>query len=109
MIENESGHIFNVCSVAALKAYDNGGGYSVSKFALDGLSQNLRHELKPKGIKVTTVYPGAVLTDSWGDYDNTDKRIMEDTDVATMVVAASKLSMQAVVESIVLRPQLGDL
>ncbi len=109
MIEKKTGHIFNICSVAALKAYDNGGGYSVSKFAMDGLSKNLRHELKGKGVKVTTVYPGAVLTDSWGDFDNSDSRIMEATDISKMVFAASKLSMQAVVESIIIRPQLGDL
>jgi hypothetical protein len=50
-----------------------------------------------------------VLTDSWGDFDNSAKRIMEASDVAAMVLAASKLSAQAVVEEIVLRPQLGDL
>jgi short-subunit dehydrogenase len=72
-------------------------------------SKNLREELKPFHIKVTTVYPGAVLTDSWGNYDNFNKRIMEAADVAGMIVAASKLSPQAVVEDIILRPQLGDL
>ena len=55
------------------------------------------------------VYPGAVLTDSWGDFDNSTRRIMEASDIATMIVAASKLSPQAVVEDIILRPLLGDL
>jgi short-subunit dehydrogenase len=109
MLQKKSGHIFNICSIASLKAYDGGGCYSVSKFALDGFSKNLRHELKDKGIKVTTVYPGATLTDSWGDFDNSSNRIMIPSDVAHMVVSASELSPQAVVEEIVLRPQLGDL
>jgi short-subunit dehydrogenase len=109
MMKNKSGHIFNISSVAALQAYDGGGSYSISKFALNGFSTNLRHELKPHSVKVTTVFPGAVLTDSWGDFDNTDKRIMEAADVADMIVAATKLSVQAVVEEIILRPQLGDL
>ena len=109
MIQKKSGHIFNICSIASLKAYDGGGCYSVSKFALDGFSKNLRHELKDKGIKVTTVYPGATLTDSWGNFDNSSNRIMIPSDVAHMVVSASELSPQAVVEEIVLRPQLGDL
>lgn len=109
MIKNGSGHIFNMCSVASLKAYDGGGGYSISKFALNGFSQNLRHELKDTGIKVTSVFPGAVMTDSWKGFDNSSKRIMETNDIADMVLAASKLSRQAVVEEILIRPQLGDL
>lgn len=109
MIKNGSGHIFNICSIAALHAYNGGGGYSISKFALNGFSQNLRHELKPAGIKVTAVFPGAVFTDSWANFDNSDGRIMEVEDIATMVFAASNLSLQAVVEEIVIRPQLGDL
>ncbi len=109
MIENKQGHVFNICSVAALQAYEGGGGYSISKFALHGLSENMRHELKYLGVKVTAVFPGAVLTDSWGNYDNSERRIMEANDIAHMIVAATKLSSQAVVESITIRPQLGDL
>lgn len=109
MMTNKSGHIFNICSIASLQAYHNGGSYSISKFALMGFSKNLREELKPYNIKVSTVYPGAVLTDSWGDYDNTSNRIMEAGDIAAMMVAASKLSPAAVMEDIILRPQLGDL
>lgn len=109
MVKNGSGHIFNICSVASLSAYDGGGSYSISKFAMHGFSQNLRHELKTKGIKVTGVYPGAVLTDSWGNYDNSSKRIMEASDIAAMILACTKLSAQAVPEEIILRPQLGDL
>ncbi len=109
MIKKNSGHIFNICSIAGRQAYQNGGSYSISKFALDGYSKNLRLELQAQNIKVTTVYPGAVFTDSWAGFDNSDGRIMLAEDVATMVVAATKLSKQAVVEEIVMRPQLGDL
>ena len=109
MIAAKRGHIFNICSTASLQAYANGGSYSISKFALMGFSKNLREELKAFGIKVTSVYPGAVMTDSWGDFDNAANRIMETDDVAKMILACSKLSAQAVIEDIVLRPQLGDL
>lgn len=109
MMQRRSGHIFNMCSIASLHAYANGGAYSISKFALYGFSKNLREEMKPYGIKVTSVHPGAVLTDSWGDYDNSSKRIMEADDIAKMVYTASQLSVQACVEDIVIRPQLGDL
>ena len=109
MIEQQQGYIFNICSIASLQAYSNGGSYSISKFALMGFSKNLREELKPYNIKVAAVYPGAVLTDSWGNYDNSHHRIMEATDIAAMIIAACKLSAGAVMEDIILRPQLGDL
>lgn len=109
MMERRAGHIFNLCSIASLKAYPNGGAYSISKFALYGFSKNLREEMKEFGIKVTAVMPGAVLTDSWGGFDNSNRRIMEASDIAEMIHASASLSFQACVEDIIIRPQLGDL
>ena len=104
-----SGHVFNICSVAALQAYPNGGAYSISKWALLGFSRNLREEMKPHGIKVTAVHPGATLTASWDGFDIDPSRIMESEDVAAMISAAAGLSPQACVEDILMRPHLGDL
>ncbi|MEP6747274.1 MAG: SDR family oxidoreductase [Bacteroidota bacterium] len=109
MMKRKSGHIFNMCSIASLSAYNNGGAYSISKFALHGFSKNLREELKTYNIKVTTVFPGAAYTDSWSGSGIDPKRIMEANDIAAMIYAASQLSPQACVEDIILRPQLGDL
>ncbi len=109
MQAQQSGHIFNMCSIASLQAYANGGAYSISKFALAGFSKNLREELKAFNIKVTAVYPGAAYTDSWAGSGVSQERIMQADDIAHMIYAASQLSPQACVEDIVLRPQLGDL
>ncbi len=109
MMQRKAGHVFNICSIAGLQSYKNGGAYSISKFALDGFSKNLREEMKEHSIKVTTVYPGAVLTEAWGNFDNSKHRIMEARDVAQMIYAASQLSAGACVEEIIMRPLLGDL
>ncbi len=109
MIKEKKGHIFNICSIASLKAYNNGGAYSISKYALMGFSKNLREELKPFNIKVTTVYPGAVFTSSWEGAAIEPSRIMEVNDIANMIFAATLLSPQACVEDIVIRPLPGDL
>ena len=109
MLTKKSGHIFNICSIASLGAYENGGAYSISKFALLGFSKNLRLELKDKGIKVTAVCPGAAYTNSWAGSGVDPKRIMEASDIAKMIYASTQLSNQAVVEDIIMRPQLGDL
>ena len=98
-----------MCSIASLQAYHNGGAYSISKFALYGFSKNLREEMKAYNIKVTSVLPGAALTDSWIDSGISADRIMEAGDIAKMILASSKLSPQACVEEIIMRPQLGDL
>jgi short-subunit dehydrogenase len=109
MLKLGKGHIFNICSIASLNAYANGGSYSISKFALLGFSKNLRMELKDSGIKVTAVCPGATYTNSWKDSGIASERIMEAEDIAKMIFAAAHLSPQAVVEDIVMRPQKGDL
>lgn len=109
MIRQQRGHIFNMSSIAALKAYPGGGSYGISKFALHGFSVNLREEMKPHGIKVTTVFPGATYTDSWAASGIRQDRFMEAGDIAKMVYAANQLSPAACVEEIVLRPQLGDI
>ena len=109
MLKMGKGHIFNICSIASLNAYAQGGSYSISKFALLGFSKNLRLELKDKGIKVTAVCPGATYTNSWNGSGIDPMRIMESEDIAKMIFAAAHLSPQAVVEDIVMRPQKGDL
>ena len=109
MIKKKSGHIFNMCSIASLSAYNNGGSYSISKYALMGFSKNLREELKPYNIKVTTVYPGAVYTASWEGSGIDPERIMEVNDITEMIYASSLLSPQACVEDIIIRPLQGDL
>jgi NADP-dependent 3-hydroxy acid dehydrogenase YdfG len=109
MMQAKRGHIFNMCSIASLDAYPNGGSYSISKFALAGFSKNLREELKSYNIKVTGIYPGAVYTNSWAGSGVDPQRIMKPEDVADLVYTVSTLSPQACVEDIVLRPQFGDL
>ena len=109
MILRKSGHIFNLCSIASVQAYANGGSYSISKFAMLGFGKNLREELKPHHIKVTNILPGATYTDSWAATGMDEDRFMAAADVATMIVAAAKLSPQACVEDIIMRPILGDI
>jgi len=109
MIQQGSGHIFNMCSVASLKAYPNGGSYSISKFALLGFSKVLREEMKNFGIKVTSIMPGAVYTDSWAGAGIPEERFMKVEDIAQTIWSAYCLSKNAVIEDIVLRPQEGDI
>lgn len=109
MKQASSGHIFNLCSVASLRAYENGGAYSISKYALLGFSENLREELREYDIKVTSICPGAVWSNSWSGSGVARERIMEATDIAELVWTGYRLSAQAGLETIILRPLKGDL
>ncbi len=109
MMQNKKGHIINICSIAGLQAYPNGGSYSISKFAMVGFSKNLREEMKPHNIKVSTVSPGATMSDSWAGSNIDPARIMEANDIAEAIWTIINLAPQTVVEDIVMRPQLGDL
>ncbi|NOS91533.1 MAG: SDR family oxidoreductase [Cyclobacteriaceae bacterium] len=109
MRARKSGHVFNMCSIASIMAYPNGGSYAISKFALLGFSKVLREELKAHGVRVTSVLPGATLTASWDGVDLPDERLMKPEDVAETIFSAYSLSKRSVVEEILIRPQLGDL
>ncbi|MGO4288346.1 oxidoreductase [Chitinophaga sp. RAB17] len=64
MRAQQSGHIFNISSIAGFTGTFPGFGvYCATKFAVDGLSESLSAETKPFGIKVTIVSPGYFRTD----------------------------------------------
>jgi len=63
MREQCSGHIINIGSTAGKLAYRNGNVYCATKFAVDALSQSMRIDLLPYGIKVTAINPGMAETE----------------------------------------------
>ncbi|EQA55556.1 NAD(P)-dependent oxidoreductase [Leptospira kmetyi] len=52
-------------STAGYQGFPDSTAYCASRHAIAGFAKALREELKPKGIRVITVYPGAVYTDIW--------------------------------------------
>lgn len=109
MKTRKNGYIFNMCSTASIVPYVNGGSYCISKFALLGMSRVLREEMKPFGVKVTAVLPGATLTASWDGTDLPKERFMQPEDVAEAIWTAYSLSPYSVLEELLIRPQLGDI
>ena len=65
--------------------------------------------MKNKGVKVTSILPGATWSNSWAGVDLPESRLMQATDIANATWSAATMSPSAVVEEIILRPQLGDL
>jgi NAD(P)-dependent dehydrogenase (short-subunit alcohol dehydrogenase family) len=58
----EHAHIVNVSSLLGLVALPGQSAYSATKFAVRGLSEALREELRPTSVGLTVVHPGAVAT-----------------------------------------------
>lgn len=63
MIEQGSGHIINMGSIAGKEVYEKGNVYCASKFAVDAISRSMRIDLMKHHIKVTSINPGAVETE----------------------------------------------
>ncbi len=77
MVEQQSGHIINVGSIAGIEVYPNGNVYCATKHAVKAISEGLRKELFDKNIRVTNIAPGLVETEFsivrfHGDKDRAD-------------------------------------
>lgn len=62
LLASKRAHVFNIASVAAKRGFAGNVAYCASKYALRGLSDALREDLAPKGVRVSTVYPSATDT-----------------------------------------------
>ncbi|HTI61148.1 SDR family oxidoreductase [Mucilaginibacter sp.] len=109
MIAKREGHIFTICSVAALDPIAAAGSYSVTKVALLGLTKVMRAELQPHGVKVTAVIPGSTLTNSWAGTTISEDKFILPEDIASAIVNTYKMSAGANVDEIIIRPVTGQV
>ncbi len=116
MLEQGSGHIINVSSVAGRRPFPSGTVYSATKFAIRAISQGLRLELSPtEKIRVTDIEPGVVtteltqhitdretadrFTENWGD-----KRALDSEDVAETILFVLSQPDHVNINEILVRP-----
>jgi NADP-dependent 3-hydroxy acid dehydrogenase YdfG len=104
-----TGRIVIIGSTAALEPYAYGPVYGITKWALRGLAENLRAELRPHKVGVTLLHPGGTWTDLWEGVDLPRERLLEPSDIARLVATMLELSPQAVVDELIIRPIEGDM
>ncbi len=109
MIAAGEGHIFNICSVAAINPVVEAGSYSVTKAALLSLSNVMRLELQQHGVKVTAVIPGSTLTNSWKGMEVDKDTMVLPQDIASAIVSVLNMSKGANVDQIIIKPAGGQL
>ncbi len=72
MLPREHGTVINISSIAGRKTFPNHVGYVGSKFAVHGISENLRSEVAGRNVRISIVAPGAVETELLGHTTSTD-------------------------------------
>jgi short-subunit dehydrogenase len=111
MRQRQRGTIINVASIAGHQVFPEWGAYCVSKFGLVALSKALAAEERVHGIRVTTISPGSVNTPIWdtetvqADFDRS--RMLTPETVAQAILHTALLPQQAVVEELILLPNVG--
>ncbi|MDB5147302.1 MAG: family NAD(P)-dependent oxidoreductase [Mucilaginibacter sp.] len=109
MANARKGHFFNICSVAAINPVPQAGSYSVTKYALLGLTRVMRLEMQEHGVKVTAVIPGSTLTDSWKDAVVDKDTMVLPEDIASAIISIYRMSTGANVDEIIIKPAPGQL
>lgn len=114
MLEQNSGHIVNVSSVAGHEVFPTSSVYSATKYAVRALSMGMEKELSKTGVRVTNISPGAVsteLTDHITDEeviemfkDRKGRITLESDDIARSVVYAVTQPDYVNVNEVMVRP-----
>jgi NAD(P)-dependent dehydrogenase (short-subunit alcohol dehydrogenase family) len=105
------GVVVNNLSIAAKRVFPGSSAYNASKHGALGLTDTLREELRPKGIRVIALLPGATDTEIWKRLwpDAPRKKMMSPETIATAVVDALLLPAESTMEEVVLLPAAGTL
>lgn len=103
--------IVNILSIAAKSGFPDWSSYCMSKFALEGFSQAVREELRPRGIRVINIYPGATATEIWqnaeGDWPL--EKMMSADEIAEAVAYALSRPGHVAAENITVTNTAGAL
>lgn len=111
MMRQRRGTIINIASIAAKRAIPGGAAYAASKHAVLGLSQVLAEEMRPHGVRVGALCPGAVDTSLWDGVPKAPERsrMLRPEDVAEAALLMASLPPGASLEDLTLLPAEGIL
>ncbi|HCZ8727655.1 TPA: SDR family oxidoreductase [Staphylococcus aureus] len=104
MLEQSSGHLINIASIAGFEVTKSSTIYSATKVAVHTITQGLEKELAKTGVKVTSISPGMVDTAITAAYNPTDRKKLEPQDIAEAVLYALTQPKHVNVNEITVRP-----
>jgi NAD(P)-dependent dehydrogenase (short-subunit alcohol dehydrogenase family) len=105
------GTIVNNLSIAANRVFAGSSAYNASKHGALGLTNTLREELRPRGIRVIALLPGATDTDIWSTLwpEAPRRKMMSPETVARAVIQSILLPADATIETLEILPTAGTL
>ena len=102
LIEKNEGDIFNISSTAGLTGNANTSAYSASKFAVIGMSESLRKEVRKNNIRVCTLTPSTIVSDMSIELGiarkDSEDSVLQPEDFAELIVAGLKLPRRAMLK-----------
>jgi NAD(P)-dependent dehydrogenase (short-subunit alcohol dehydrogenase family) len=110
MREQGSGHIVNIASTAATRAWANASAYHASKWGLIGFSRGLGVEGRPFGVRVTTVIPGGMRTHFFDRFTEQgipmpqEENLQDPANVARVIVFAVQMPPESALQEVIVTP-----
>lgn len=110
MRRQRSGHIVNIASTAAVRAWGNASAYHASKWGLRGFSRGLGVEGRADGIRVTTIIPGGMRTGWFDRFPEQgsplpdEQHLQDPANVAATIVFACQMPPESAVQEIMVTP-----
>ena len=107
----KSSVVVNNLSIAARISFPGMAAYNASKRGLMAFTETLREELRPRGVRVVALLPGATSTTIWRQFwpDAPRSRMLSPRTVAEAVATAVSLPQNANMDELVIMPSAGTL
>ncbi len=110
MKRQHSGHIINIASTAATRAWGNAAAYHASKWGLVGFSRGLGVEGRADGIRVTTIIPGGMRTHFFDRFVDQgipmpeESNLQDPANVAQVIVFAAQVPPESALQEVIITP-----
>jgi len=117
MLDRKEGIVVNISSIAGVKLFPNHAVYCATKFAVHALTEGLRQECAPSGVRVVVISPGAVETELLGHTTSEEVKdgynawketmtegVLQPQDVSDAVLFATSMPKRCCVREIQLAP-----
>ena len=104
MIEQKTGHIINISSLAGKNAFKNGAIYCASKWGLLGLTESMAEDLRQYGIRVAAICPGSVATEFSPHAGKDPAKMLQSEDIAHVVAMLVTQAPRSFISEILIRP-----
>jgi NAD(P)-dependent dehydrogenase (short-subunit alcohol dehydrogenase family) len=110
MQQQHSGHIINIASTAATRAWANAAAYHASKWGLVGFSRGLGVEGRLHDIRVTTIIPGGMRTHFFDRFHEQgipmpeEKNLQDPANVAATIIFAAQVPPESAVQEVIITP-----